>query len=75
MVLSDLALSAFVYGFEGILFSRLFVYGGFAAMVALGRLIQGRIGLGTVFGATVGGSVLFFLVTNLGCGSAAPSTR
>ena len=66
MVVSDLALGVFVYGFEGLFFSRLFVYGSFAAMVAIGRLVHKRKSVVTVLGGAATGSVLFFVVTNFG---------
>ncbi|WP_263785258.1 DUF6580 family putative transport protein [Salinibacter grassmerensis] len=43
-----------------------FVYGGFAAIGVLGFGLRANRSMGRVAGATVAGSLLFFLVTNFG---------
>jgi len=58
MLLSDLVL-----GFHGQMW---LVYGCFAVMVWLGRCIADRQRVSPVLATTLGGTALFFLVTNLG---------
>lgn len=66
MYLSDLALGFFVYDFGWFHGLMPFVYVGFMVTVCLGLLIRRRPTFLTVSGATLGGSVLFFIVTNFG---------
>jgi hypothetical protein len=61
MGVSDVVLSEF-WGYEGF---NPFVYGAFALYVVLGRLVGGR-SPWRVAGASLLGSVLFFLITNFG---------
>lgn len=65
MLLSDLALGLAIYGSFAFV-SIPFVYGSFALIVGLGLLIRRRRSPLVVGGAVLTGSVLFFLVTNLG---------
>ena len=58
MFLSDLIL--------GFTFISLYVYAAFAAIVGIGFLLRDRINLINVTGASLGGSLLFYLVTNFG---------
>ena len=58
MYLSDLFL-----GFDG---SMPFVYGSFALTVCLGLMIQGRYSPLRIGGAALAGSILFFIITNMG---------
>ncbi len=58
MLLSDLLL-----GFHG---TMVFVYAAIALVVLGGRWLGKRRGLGLLTGAAVGGSLLFFVVSNLG---------
>lgn len=57
MLVSDVLL-----GFHS---QMLAVYGAFAATVAIGMLLRGRLRVSRVAAAVVGSSVLFFAVTNL----------
>ena len=41
------------------------VYVGFALIVGIGFMLRNRISIGGIIGASLGGSVLFFLITNL----------
>jgi hypothetical protein len=52
--------------FIGFHMTQFFVYGSFAAVVGLGLLIRSRRTLLAIGGATLGGSLLFFFVTNFG---------
>ena len=61
--LSALLLSDLLLGLHS---SMLFVYAAFAIIVALGRLIRHRQDFWSVLLATLGGSLLFFLLTNFG---------
>jgi hypothetical protein len=62
--LSDLYLQLVHHnGFYGV--SQYFVYGGMAMVVALGFLMK-NISVGRVLGFTIGGSLLFWLVSNFG---------
>lgn len=63
MLLSDLLLAATVYG-TAALRSQPAVYLCIAATVGLGMLVRRRKSIGTVAGATLGASVLFYVVTN-----------
>lgn len=60
MILSDVLLG---FGFHPVL---PFVYGSFALIVCVGRLVRRRRSPLTIGGAALTGSVLFFVVTNLG---------
>lgn len=64
-LLSDLYFQFFtdVQGFYGV--SQIFTYAGMAAVTALGMLMQNR-KAATVAGFALGGSLLFFVVSNLG---------
>lgn len=65
MALSDLALGL-MHG-TGWFHSTLpFVYGAFALTVLLGRTLTARRGVARVAAATLGASLLFFLLTNFG---------
>ncbi|HWP81947.1 MAG TPA: DUF6580 family putative transport protein [Bacteroidota bacterium] len=64
MILSDLLLWA-LEGYSVFNVMRLVVYGSFAVITAMGLLLNGKINVLNVAGASVGGSVFFFLVTNL----------
>lgn len=65
MALSDLAL-ALVYGTGWFHATLPFVYGAIALTVLLGRLLADRRGVARVATATLGASLLFFLLTNFG---------
>lgn len=62
---SDLYFQAFteVPGFYGV--SQIFTYAGMVAVTALGMLMQNR-KAATIAGFALGGSLLFFVVSNLG---------
>lgn len=64
LLLSDLVLGMTRYGMVTVLCSQPIVYACFLVTVALGRLIKDRRSVWQVGAATLGGSVLFFLVTN-----------
>jgi hypothetical protein len=64
MLLSDLVLGFTRYGILVMLASQPVVYACFLATTALGQLIQDRRSVWQVGSATLGGSVLFFVVTN-----------
>ena len=65
MLLSDSLLALVLYGSSA--FSMIpFVYGGFTLTVCLGLMIRRRRSLLPIAAATLVGSVLFFLLTNLG---------
>ena len=58
-----LLLSDLIIGFHS---TMIFVYAGFALTVCIGIWIQKNITVTNVIASTVGASVLFFLLTNLG---------
>ncbi len=58
LLLSDLIL--------GLHDTMLYVYGGFALTVVIGFWVANRVNPGRVTIATIGASILFFLLTNLG---------
>ena len=58
MLVSDL--------FIGMHDTMLYVYGAFALTVGIGMLIRDRLGIASVVLASIGSSLLFFLVTNFG---------
>ena len=61
--LSAMLLSDFLIGFHGQMW---LVYGCFALVVWLGTRIAGKTSFPHVLGATLAGSLIFFLVTNFG---------
>lgn len=61
--LTALLLGDLVIGFHALM---PFVYGGFAAIGVLGFWLRSDRSVGRVAGATVAGTLLFFLVTNFG---------
>jgi len=65
MVLSDLVLGLTVYGMRSLLAMPL-VYLCFALTVVMGRWIRRTRSLGSIAGAALASSVLFYLVTNFG---------
>jgi hypothetical protein len=65
MLLSDLVLGCTRYGMLILLASQPVVYACFMATTALGQIIQDRRSAWQVGTATLAGSVLFFVVTNL----------
>lgn len=62
--LAAMIVSDFFIGFDSIT-SRLVIYAVFLMIGALGYLIRDRKSIGTVLGASLFASVLFFLITNL----------
>lgn len=58
MLASDLLL--------GLHSTMIFVYGAFALTILIGFMLRDRVNVATVAGASVGSSVIFFLVTNFG---------
>jgi hypothetical protein len=64
MLLSDLVLGFTRYGMLVMLASQPVVYACFMATTALGQLIRDRRSVLQIGTATLGGSVLFFVVTN-----------
>src|SRR4051794_34979540 len=64
MLLSDLVLGSTRYGILVMLASQPVVYACFLATTALGQLIRDRRSVWQIGAATLGGSVLFFVVTN-----------
>lgn len=64
LFISDLFL-----GFHGMMLA---VYASFALVVGIGMLLRNNIRFGTVLGATLGGSLLFFLVTNFAVWAGSP---
>ena len=66
--LSDLILNRFLFFHEWVFFYDGFgwVYGTFAAIVAVGAWLLRRISVGSVVGAAVAASLLHWLVTDLG---------
>jgi hypothetical protein len=64
MLLSDLVLGTTRYGILVLLASQPAVYACFMATTALGQLIRDRRSVWQIGAATLGGSVLFFVVTN-----------
>lgn len=63
MLLSD-ALLAFIYDYPVMTLATPFVYGGFAIQMLCGRWLRSQ--RGGALAATFFGSVLFFLISNLG---------
>lgn len=75
LFISDLYLNNVIYGmyYEGFVWMATpWVYVGFAAILGVGFLLRGKVKMGHVFGAAVGGSMLFFLITNVGSWIADP---
>jgi hypothetical protein len=70
LFLSDCILQAqFLIGkteYPGFYKDMVFVYGAFALIVGLGYLLKNRVTVLSVFGATLGASAIFYLVTNFG---------
>ncbi len=70
LLCSDLLLQAAFYlginPFPGFHQSMIFVYGAFAAIAIIGTLLKKRINLPRLAGATIGSSILFYIVTNFG---------
>jgi hypothetical protein len=64
MLLSDLVLGYTRYGIPRVVASQPIVYACILATTALGQLIKNRRSVWQVGAATLGGSVLFFVVTN-----------
>ncbi|HNE28731.1 MAG TPA: hypothetical protein PKL15_14990 [Saprospiraceae bacterium] len=63
LVINNLLYSQFYNGFAW--FTSVWIYLAFAGVMAIGRLTLGRhIAVATVVGASVAGSLLFFLLTN-----------
>jgi hypothetical protein len=58
MLLSDA-----IIGFHG---TMMYVYGAFLMIAGIGLLLRNKVSLLNVAGATLGGSMLFFIVTNFG---------
>lgn len=52
--------------YPGFYDSMIFVYGAFAVIVGLGYLLKGRVNAMNLLGASLGASVIFFLITNFG---------
>jgi hypothetical protein len=75
MLLSDLVLASTRYSVSSMLAAQPVVYACFVATTALGQLIRDRRSVWQVGGATLGGSVLFFLMTNLAAWAAATETQ
>ena len=61
--LAAMLISDFFIGFYT---GMIWVYGSFAAIGLLGIWLRNHPGIGTTIGATMTGSVLFFIVTNFG---------
>lgn len=75
LYLSDLVINNVIYGsyYDSFVWQiSPFIYLGFGLIVLIGYLLRGRIQLGTVMGASIGASVVFFLVSNLGSWIASP---
>ncbi len=70
MMFSDLLLEVFfqlgLRPYSGMHATMLFVYGSMIAITGIGTLLMNRIKPITLVGASLGASVLFFLVTNFG---------
>jgi len=70
MMFSDLFLEGLhqigLREYSGIHSTMLFVYGSFVAVAGLGLLLNNRVKPLTVVGASLAGSILFFIVTNFG---------
>ncbi len=68
--LAAMFLSDLVLGFHN---EMMWVYGSFVAIVVIGFWLRNHRSLTATVGATLAGSVLFFLVTNFGMWAATPS--
>ncbi|MBI4161532.1 MAG: hypothetical protein HY509_03700 [Acidobacteria bacterium] len=66
MVLSDIVLGLFLYPAEAFHRTMPFVYAALALTVVVGRWVGPRVAPGRVAAASFAGSVLFFVVSNLG---------
>ena len=70
LLVTDIALEvlfrAGLREYSGIYSGMIFVYGSFALIVALGMLLHKRVNVVSTALAALGGSTLFFLVTNFG---------
>ena len=64
LILNNVVYAAYYDGFQW--FSTMWVYVGFAAVFLLGYLALKKINTGKLALTAVGGSVLFFLITNFG---------
>jgi len=64
LILMNGPLSSFYDGFQW--FGHTWVYGAFLIIIGLGFLLRGRVNILNVIGASLGSSIVFFLVTNFG---------
>jgi len=67
--LMALFISDLLLGFHGFMVP---VYVSFALVVVLGTLLKDRVRFGNVLGATITGSLLFFLITNFAVWAGSP---
>ncbi len=68
--LAAMFLSDLILGFHN---EMLWVYGSFVAIVGIGFLLKNHRSVTATIGATLAGSILFYLVTNFGMWMATPS--
>lgn len=63
MLISDIGL-AFTMGYEFFTFMRIVIYSGFILITMIGFLLRSKVKVLNVVLASLGGSVLFFIITN-----------
>jgi hypothetical protein len=77
LFISDLILNNFIYsayhdGFALFTSGFLYIYGGFALIVVLGLFLFDKVTMPRVLGGAIGGSVIFFIVSNFGVWISSP---
>lgn len=77
LFISDLILNNFYYAayYDGFAFftsGMLYIYGSFAMIVILGFYLFNKVTIPRVIGGAVGGSLIFFIVSNFGVWIASP---
>ncbi len=66
LLLNNIVYSAYNEGFAWFTSGAFYIYSAYLVMIALGWMIQSSPKLASVLGASVAGSLLFFLITNFG---------
>lgn len=75
--ISDLILNNYIYsayydGFTLFTSGFLYIYGGFALIVVLGFFLFDKVTIPRVLGGAIGGSIIFFIVSNFGVWISSP---
>jgi len=72
LVLNNVVYAAYYDGFAFFTSGFLYIYGAFAMIVILGVLLLKKITFPRVIGGALGGSVIFFVISNLGVWLSSP---